>query len=815
MKIKKRNGKEQSVSFDKITLRNKKLAKDLNIDTEALSQSVIKGLKDGISTREIDTLSCQSALYRSIYEPDYGILASRIAINDYHKTTHVDYRKVLDLLHNNKDYKKGLLVDNPLLEDNMYKFAKEHIRQIQDSLDYKKDYDYSFPAFCAFQESYFYKINNECVERPQHTLMRESLGIHGPSTNNNIIHEGNIDDMLETYKLLSEKLFTHASPTIFNAASKKCQLSSCFLLECPDTMLEEKTGESIPDCWKHCSLISKEAGGIGVDITKVRPKGSKIGTSGKSDGIIPLSRVFNQIARYVNQSGKRKGAISLYLEFWHPDIPKFLEIRLKNTNEEERAKDVFPALWMNDLFFKRLKNNQMWSFFCPATYPELITLYGEEWEKRYIELENDNKFTSQMNSSELWSKVCKSITESGLPYIASKDQVNKKSNQKNIGTITSSNLCIEVVQYHNATSIAVCNLASIALPMFVYKNNNNETCFDFEKLGKVTSVIVKNINLIIDKTYYPVSYCKDNNLLYRPMGIGVQGLADVFAMFKYAWGEEQCIILNKLIFECIYYHAVKTSAELATIHGSYSAFEGSPISKGILQYDMWKDKNGNTVKPISDYSWDDLKEQVKKGMRNSLLIALMPTKGTSQLLDNSEGFEPYTSNIYLTKVLAGDFPIINKHLYKDLYDIGMWNKEIVDKIIKDEGSVQNLDIPQKLKDVYKTVWEISQKIIIDMAADRGPFVCQTQSMNLHLKHPTISSLSSMFMYAHEKELKTLSYYTRSQAGVDPVDFNNIGISDPTKNIKKRKLDNEKEEKSKEIKKPKFECTDDVCTSCGS
>ena len=1154
----KRDFTRQPVFYDKITARNIKLAHDLNVDTTSLSQSVIKGLSSGMTTRDIDRLSCESAIHRSIYEPDYGVLAARIAWNDLHKNTPSSFREVLTLLYNNKNFRGE---NNPLVSENIYNFAMSHIDIIEKELDYSRDYGYSYFAFKTLEKSYLQRVDGKIVERPQHMIMRVSLGIHGPSTRNGILSVGNIEGVLSSYREMSMKKFTHASPTLFNASSNRPQNSSCFLLSMPDSMGEDEyEGDvvvkgpieevSIPECWKHCSKISKHAGGIGVDVTRVRCRGAIIsGSGGRSDGIIPLVRVLNEIGRYVNQGGRRKGAIAVYLEPWHPDTPEFLEIRLNGGSEELKARDIFPALWIPDLFFKRLESGGEWCFFCPGSYPELIQLYGEEFEKRYIQLESEGKMVRRMKASELWEKILKSLDEKGLPYMLSKDSINRKSNQKNIGTITSSNLCVspdtmiltdlgqypigeledvkvnvwngeefsptivrktgidkklikvnfsngenikctpehefyimktyskssaekvqaqnlevgmklikfdlpilngdknknlnypytegfftgdgtyditskgekvpridlygekkelleyldilkvgkynenqdrisvyipkdispkytvpinaeienklqwlagicdsdgcvckngsnlsiqigsidknfllkirlmlqtlgveskinkshnkclknmpdgkggeklyecqemwrilisssqlekllylgfecyrlkldnfkapnreaysfikvesveletgivsdtfcfteekkhmgmfngiltgqccEIVQYHNPKSIAVCNLASISLPSFV---NKEKGTFDFIELGRIVEMAIENLNLVLDKNYSPVRFCAENNLSYRPIGLGVQGLADVFAILSFPWESEEAKILNRVIFECIYYHSLKKSSQLASTSESYDGFVGSPASLGILQYDMWNTSPITSVDnkqkysiDIPKYDWNLLKENVKRGLRNSLLVAPMPTASTSQILGNNESFEPFTSNIYARKVIAGDFPLVNPHLYKDLTDIGKWNKENVDKIIKDDGSVQSLDIPQHLKDVYKTVWEIPQKVIIDMAADRGAFIDQTQSMNIHIKRPTPSKLSSMYMYAWKKGLKTLSYYLRSQATVDPVKFNIMEISDPTQKIKEEMDKNNK----KNDKKEEYICNDEVCMMCSS
>ena len=830
MFVVKRNGKRENVYFDKITARNMKLSADLDVDTYSLSQMVIHGLQQGMTTRDIDKLSYESAIFRSIYEPDYGILASRIAWNDLHKNTPKTFNECIDKLYNN--FNPAIKKKNSLLSDDVYFFAKENIDEIEKAIDYKKDYTYNYFAFKTLEKAYLQKSlsedeyiqnkNSKIAERTQHMLMRVNLGIHGPSKRNGKIFSGRLDKALESYKAMSEKKFVHATPTLFNSGTKRPQDSSCFILECADSLGESEYNEneelievteedSIQKCWEHCGKISKNSGGIGITLTRVRCKGSYIaGSNGRSSGIIPLIRVFNNIARYIDQAGKRKGAIALYLEPWHPDTPEFLEVKLPNGTEELRARDIHIALWIPDLFFKRLEEDGDWSFFCPGTYPELVDLYGERFEERYIQLEKENKMCRRMKAKDLFEKVLHSLRESGEPYMLSKDHVNNKSNHQNIGTITSSNLCTEIMEYHNPRSIAVCNLASISLPAFV---DEEKKTFDFKELGRITEIITENLNLIIDKNYYPVKYCADNNFSLRPIGIGVQGLADIFAMLHLAWESEEAKILNLLIFECIYFYALKKSAELSKEFGSYDRFEGSPVSKGILQFDMWNVKpitlENDSIFNCEKLEWEKLREEVKKGIRNSLLISPMPTATTSQILNNTECFEPNTSNIYARKVVAGDFPLVNNYLYKDLKKLGKWTKENVDEILKNDGSVQNLDIPQNLKNIYKTVWELPQKVILDMAADRGAFIDQSQSMNVYFKDPTPAKLASMYMYGWKKGLKTLSYYVRSQAKTDPIKFTIMGISDPTQKIKEE-LNKNKEKKSEE-----YICNDDVCMTCSS
>jgi len=857
MYVIKRNGQKEKMYYDKITARNMKLAADLSVDTDSLSQTVIGGLASGMTTRDIDQLSCESAIYRGIYEPDYNILASRIAWNDHHKNTPNTFREAMDLLYNNFDSIKKRR--NPLISKDVYEFALKNIDTIESSIDYQKDYKYTYFAFKILMKSYLQKANGKTVERGQTMLMREALGVHGPSRRNSkctgITYDGDINKVIDTYIRMSNGDYTHASPTKFSAGTRRPQMSSCYVISCPDSMGDEVydendeiveiiTEESIPECWKHCAKISKLGGGIGVDLTCVRSKGSPIGgtNGGTSGGIIPLIKVFNSIGRYVDQSGKRKGAIALYLQPWHPDTLPFLELRLKTTGEESSAKDIFPALWWPRLFFKRLEDDDDWSFFDPSAYPELIDLYGDPFEKRYIELEKARKYMSTIKAKTLWEKVIKSLDESGLPYMHNKDEINEKSNQKegsngedgnyeDLVSIRGSNLCCEIMQNHTPKSIAVCNLISVALSKFVSRTLKG--LVDWNHYGQTVEVAVDDLNMIINKNYYPVSYCADNNFEYRPIGIGPQDLAGAFAIIRTPWEIRQengtykinnnAKVLNQLFSECMYYHALKKSNELAKVYGPYKKFKGSPASKGILQFDMWKYSdpldpsdplNGTAVVPYShpgnstiyskisefapknwndngvfpftipSYDWDGLKESIiEHGLYNSLLISPMPTATTSQILGNNEAFEPFTSNVYARKGIAGDFPAVNIHLAQELEDIGMWNKETINKIIKDDGSVQNIDIPQYLKDIYRTAWEISQKTIIDFAADRGSCVDQSQSMNLNLSRPTPSKLSSLYMYAFKKGLKTLSYYLRSLAIVDPVKFSIMEESDPIKKIK--------------------------------
>jgi ribonucleoside-diphosphate reductase alpha subunit len=1018
-----RKGQKESMRYDNITDRNVELSRDLDIDVAYLSKLVIQGLKNGIKTSEIDELSSETAANMSTYNPEYDTLASRIVVSNLHKNTKVSFIETMRDLFNYKsdDGRPFGIISQPMIE-----FMEEHKDIIENTIDYKRDFNFSYFGFKTLVKSYLNKINNKVVERPQHMLMRVAIGIHGPIGE----YKGDINKVIDTYNEISQGKFTHASPTLFNACAERSQLSSCFLLHMEDDL------EHIYETNKRCALISKYAGGIGIDISKVRAKGSKIhSTNGRSDGIVPMVQVFNSTARYCNQcfvpatdiylkntikkicevkegdfvitkdgsykrvnevfvserneeilritnnnsiepiectkqhelyvlkrghyapefmsasevevgdfmvyissmedtsrienveqyysygklvrnnldsnfkldnlslfdtktkiirfvtglitnvndkgdfqiehpsfdlkkqiryllikinvlstyhkdmllipsnwlnfknspytyseiihiqkfnyegkvydlnieqnhnymtsnglvhnSGRRKGSIAMYLQPWHPDIFDFLSLRYNNPPEELRARDIFLALWTPDIFMKRVEADDVWSLFCPSVVPKLADTYGEEFDKIYIEAEKQKLYFKQVKAREVWEAVLRAQEETGLPYMLFKDNVNNKSNQKNIGIIRSSNLCCEIVEYTDKNSVAVCNLASIALPKYVYYDKDNTPKFNFKDLGRITEMITENLNLIIDKNFYPVKEAETNNLNYRPIGIGVQGLADVFAMFKYPWESAEAKKLNRLIFEVIYYHAVKKSHELSVLHGSYNAFEGSPISQGILQHDMWNQTPLSVNENEDVYlDWETLKKDVKKGVRNSLLVAPMPTASTAQILGNNEAFEPFTSNIYSRSVLAGDFIVVNKHLYKDLKELNLWDKELVDKIIKNNGSVQTIEeIPENIRKVYKTVWEIPQRVLIDMAADRGAFIDQSQSLNIFIDRPTHSKLTSMHFYSWKKGLKTGSYYIRSKPAVEAVKFT----------IKQ----NEKVEKKNVV------CTDEICTVCSS
>ena len=734
-----RSGNKIEVEFDKITQRNKLLSKDLNIDTAYLSKLVINGLTSGMTTRQIDELAAETACSLMTTNIDYDTLAARIVISNLHKNTSSTF---YDVLYELRD----------VYDEEVFNFSVCCIDVIEKALDYSRDYNYAYFGFKTLEKTYLLRNpkTNVIVERPQHLLMRVALGIH----------YGNIEKVIDTYNELSLGKFTHATPTLFNAGTKYPALSSCFLLGMSDSV------SSMYECIKRCALISKHSGGIGINISNIRAKGSDIRSSGGvSEGIIPMIRVFNDTARHITQGGKRKGSIAIYLEPHHPEVLQFLELRLNNGKEEMRARDIFIAMWVPDLFMKAVEENGVWSLFCPHTILKnygkgLQDVYGKEFEDMYNDAVEKKLYTTQIKAQEIWTRIINSQIETGLPYIMYKDSVNKKNNQKNIGLIRGSNLCSEVVQYTDADNVSVCNLASIALPKYI-----KDGVYDFKELGRITEMIVENLNNVIDRTFYPVPEAKTTNLKHRPIGICIQGIADVFAMLKYSWDSLEAAELNKRIFETIYFHAVKKSAELAQVYGSYEFFDGSPASFGILQYDMWN------VKPITDYDWDGLKEMVKKGMRNSLLVAPMPTASTAQILGNNEAFEPFTSNIYSRKVISGDFTIVNKYLYKDLKDLGLWSQDIVNKIILAGGSIQSIDgIPENIKNLYKTVWEISQKTLIDMSVDRGAFIDQSQSLNLFIAKPTISKLSSMHLYSWKRGSKNGIYYLRSKPATEAVKF---------------------------------------------
>ena len=755
MLVIKRDGRRESVRFDKITARIENLCYELDpkfIQPIEVAKKVIDGLYDGVTTSELDNLAAEVCASLTVRHPDYAILAARIAISNLHKTTSQSFSNTMKRLYTYVNPKTG--ENAQLIDTEVYGIIKKYAAKLDEAIDYKRDFGYDYFGYKTLEKSYLIRLDGKVVERPQHMLMRVAVGIH----------KEDIDAAIETYNLLSEKWFTHATPTLFNAGTPKPQLSSCFLLTMKDDSID-----GIYDTLKQCAKISQSAGGIGLSIHHVRAKGSYIkGTNGVSNGIVPMLRNFDMTARYVDQGGgKRKGSFAIYLEPWHADIKDFLELKRNHGKEEMRARDLFYALWIPDLFMKRVEKNEEWSLFCPNEAPGLSDCHGEEFERLYEKYEREGRARETIKAQELWFEVLESQIETGTPYMLYKDAANGKSNQKNLGTIKSSNLCTEIIEYTAPDEVAVCNLASIALPKFVTTGTDGKLFFDHNKLYEITKVATKNLNKVIDINYYPVEEARRSNFRHRPIGLGIQGLADAFIMLRMPFDSAEARGLNEDIFETIYYAAAETSMELAKTQGTYETYEGSPASKGILQFDMW----GVTPKS-GRWNWDQLKEKIKKyGMRNSLLVAPMPTASTSQILGNNECFEPYTSNLYTRRTLSGEFIMVNKHLMKDLIDLGMWNDTMRNRLISTNGSVQNVPgIPQNIKDLYKTVWEISQKVIIDMAADRGAYICQSQSMNIFMQDPNFGKLTSMHFYAWKKGLKTGMYYLRSQAATAAIKF---------------------------------------------
>lgn len=751
MYVIKRDGRKQEVQFDKITTRISQLCYGLDplVDPVSVAQRVIEGLYDGITTSELDNLAAETAATMTVRHPDYADLAARIAVSNLHKNTKKSFMEVMTDLYEYVNPKTGKKA--PMVSDEVYAVMKEHADRLDAAIVYNRDYSYDFFGFKTLERSYLLKVNGQIAERPQHMLMRVSVGIH--------LHD--IEAAIETYELMSKKLFTHATPTLFNAGTPKPQMSSCFLLTMKDDSID-----GIYDTLKQTALISQSAGGIGISMHKIRATGSYIaGTNGTSNGMIPMLRVFNDTARYVDQGGgKRKGAFAVYLEPWHADILAFLDLR-KNTGKEElRARDLFYAMWISDLFMKRVEEDGDWTLMCPNECPGLADVYGEEFEALYTQYEQEGKGRATIKARKVWEKILEAQIETGTPYMLYKDHANSKSNQKNLGTIRSSNLCTEIIEYTAPDEVAVCNLASIALPKFI-----EEGRFDHQKLFNVTKKIVRNLNVVIDRNYYPVEEARNSNMRHRPVGLGVQGLADAFLMLRMPFTSDEAKQLNKEIFETIYFAAVTSSMEMAQKDGAYESYPGSPMSEGTFQWQMWglhkEDLSGR-------WDWDTLRELVlQHGVRNSLLVAPMPTASTSQILGNNECFEPYTSNIYVRRVLSGEFVVVNKHLLRDLVQQGLWNEYTKNELIRNNGSIQNIEgIPEDLKELYKTTWEMSMKDIIDMAADRGAFIDQSQSLNMFIAQPNFAKLTSMHFYAWKKGLKTGMYYLRSQAAAQAIQF---------------------------------------------
>ena len=738
MRVIKRSGRIEEMKFDNVTNRIKNLTYGLSekCDSSKVAQQVFSSMYDNITAQEIDTLSAEICVGMITSEPDYEVLATRIIASNIHKVCPNNFHLAMKKLQ-----KAGVVTDEVV----------EVAQQVKDDIKSDRDFDFGYFGIKTLEKGYLQRVEGKLIETPQYMFMRVSIGIHGKD----------IPSVLDTYDKMSRGLFIHATPTLFNAGTPRPQMSSCFLIA--------NKGDSIDGIYgtlTECAQISKWAGGIGMHIHDIRANKSRIrGTNGQSDGIIPMLRVFNATARYVNQAGRRKGSIAVYVEPWHADIMDFLELRLNQGDEEARCRDLFSAMWIPDLFMKRVEEGGNWSLFCPDTAKGLSDCYGKEFDELYTKYEEEGLAHSTVPAAEVWKAILKSQTETGTPYMLYKDACNSKSNQKNLGVIKSSNLCTEIIEHTNKDETAVCNLASIALPKYV---NRETKSFDYEKLHEVTKTVTKNLNRVIDRNFYPVETAKRSNMRHRPIGLGVQGLADVFILCGLPFDCEESRIMNAHIFETMYHASLEASSELAEVEGSYESFEGSPASQGILQPDMWE---GET-KFSGRYDWDAMRTRVKtKGLRNSLLMAPMPTASTAQILGNNECFEPYTTNIYLRRTLAGEFVVVNKHLVDDLKKVGLWSKEMKDLMVKAGGSIQTIvDIPEDIKKLYKTVWEISQKCIIDMAADRGRFIDQSQSMNLFMESPTMSKLSSMHMYAWKAGLKTGMYYLRSKAKARPIQF---------------------------------------------
>ncbi|CAK8987685.1 unnamed protein product [Durusdinium trenchii] len=756
MYVLKRDGSKQEVKFDAITDRLRPLCHGLDanyIDPVPVTQKVIEGFYNGIATAEIDTLAAETCAYMSQKHPDFSILAARIAVSNLHKNTSDSFYETCKIVHDFVD-QQGRPAG--LIAEDVFEFVQANASELDKAMVYTRDFDYDYFGFKTLEKSYLIRVHGKCVERPQHMIMRVACGIHC----------GDLRATLETYDLMSRRFFTHATPTLFNAGTPKPQMSSCFLLK-----MKEDSIEGIYDTLKQCALISKSAGGIGVAISNVRAGGSYIrGTNGYSNGLVPMLRNFNETARYVDQGGgKRKGSFAMYLEPWHADVYDFIELRKNHGKEEQRARDLFLGLWIPDLFMKRVLEQQDWTLFCPneaydlETGKGLMDLWGEDFERLYTKLEAEGKGRKTVKAQHLWFRILEAQMETGTPYMLYKDHCNRKSNQQNLGTIHCSNLCTEIIEYTSPDEVAVCNLASIALPTFA---SNTGEAYDFQKLYEVTKVVTKNLNKVIDRNYYPVEEARRSNMRHRPVGLGVQGLADAFMMMKLPFESDEAKKLNEDIFETIYFAACEASCELAAIQGPYETYEGSPASKGLLQFDLWKKapKSGR-------WDWQALKAQIAShGLRNSLLVAPMPTASTAQILGNNESFEPYTQNLYVRRVLSGEFVQVNRHLLKDLIARDLWNDEMRVKLIAHNGSVQRLDLPQDVKDLYKTVWEIKQRCVLDMAADRGIYIDQSQSLNIHMTDANTAKLSSMHFHGWKLGLKTGLYYLRTKAAADAIKF---------------------------------------------
>ncbi len=756
MYVVKRDGKKEPVMFDKITARVRKLCYGLNdlVDPVKVAMRVIEGIYDGVTTSELDNLAAEISATLTTTHPDYAKVAARIAVSNLHKNTKKSFSETMTDLYEYVNPRTGKKA--PMVADDVYKIIIDNKDKLDSTIIYNRDFGYDFFGFKTLERSYLLKINGQIVERPQHMLMRVSIGIH----------KEDIDAAIETYELMSKRYFTHATPTLFNSGTPKPQMSSCFLLQMQDDSID-----GIYDTLKQTAKISQSAGGIGLSIHNVRATGSYIrGTNGTSNGIVPMLRVYNDTARYVDQGGgKRKGSFAVYLEPWHADVFQFLDLKKNHGKEEMRARDLFFAMWIPDLFMKRVEEDGDWTLMCPNECPHLYDTYGEEFEKLYAGYEKVGKGRKTIKARELWEKILEAQIETGNPYMLYKDAVNRKTNHKNLGTIRSSNLCTEIMEYTAKDEVAVCNLASIAIPMFVSEDADGNKFFDHKKLFKVTKKVTRNLDTVIDENFYPVKEAENSNLRHRPVGLGIQGLADAFIMLRLPFTSDEAKQLNQDIFETIYFAALTSSMEIAKAKEPYSTYKGSPISQGEFQFNMW---NVNEDDLSGRWDWKKLRENIlQHGVRNSLLVAPMPTASTSQILGNNEAFEPYTSNIYTRRVLSGEFIVVNKHLLEDLVKLNLWNNDMKEEIMRSNGSIQHIDeIPQDLKDLYKTVWEMSMKDIIDMARQRGYFIDQSQSLNLFMQDPDFGKLTSMHFYAWKSGLKTGMYYLRTKSAVNAIQF---------------------------------------------
>ena len=799
MYVAKRDGRKEPVMFDKITARVRKMCYGLNniVDPVKVAMRVIEGLYDGVTTSELDNLAAEVAATMTTAHPDYAKLAARIAVSNLHKNTKKAFSETMVDLYeyvNPRTEKKS-----PLLADDVYDIIMKNADKLDSTIIYSRDFNYDYFGFKTLERSYLLKLNGNIVERPQHMLMRVSIGIH----------KEDIDEAIATYELMSKKYFTHATPTLFNAGTPKPQMSSCFLLQMQDDSIE-----GIYDTLKQTAKISQSAGGIGLSLHNIRATGSYIaGTNGTSNGIVPMLKVFNDTARYVDQGGgKRKGSFAMYLEPWHADIFDFLDLKKNHGKEEMRARDLFYAMWISDLFMERVQKDADWTLMCPHECPNLFDTHGKEFERLYTSYEAAGKGRKTIKARDLWEKILESQIETGTPYMLYKDAANRKSNQKNLGTIRSSNLCTEIMEYTAEDEVAVCNLASIAIPMFVGEDENGNKFFDHDKLFNVTKKVIRNLDTVIDRNYYPVIEAENSNTRHRPVGLGIQGLADAFIMLRMPFTSDAAKKLNQEIFETLYFASVTSSMEVAKAKEPYSTFKGSPMSQGEFQHNMWGIKEEDLS---GRWDWNGLRKEVMEhGVRNSLLVAPMPTASTSQILGNNEAFEPYTSNIYTRRVLSGEFIVVNKHLLEDLVELNLWDNNMKEDIMRANGSIQHIaTIPQELKDLYKTVWEMSMKDIIDMARHRGYFIDQSQSLNLFMKDPDFAKLTSMHFYAWKSGLKTGMYYLRTKSAVNAKQF--------TLNVEKKEnvIEEDKPMSPAEFKAmvdaSKNGAPDDDCLMCGS